>query len=234
MPTNLVISGGPLHDFAASSAVLVDALDGVGVRSCVIDDPRDGLRALVEHPGRWDLLTVNTLAWRAEAERHAHLRDEWAFTLRDDEARAIERHVRDGGGLLACHAAVISFDADPRWAECLGASWNWDRSMHPPLGEALVEPTPAGVEHPITRGIDAFSTVDEVYGFLDVAPEVEALLTSRHGGVAHPVLWARSVGRGRVVTDLLGHDAAAMDHPVHRELLGRAGRWLTEVERSEP
>jgi type 1 glutamine amidotransferase len=106
--------------------------------------------------------------------------------------------------------------------------------MHPPLGEVLVEPTPAGAEHPITRGIDAFGTVDEVYGFLDVAPDVEALLTSRHGGTAHPVLWARPVGRGRVVTDLLGHDAAAMDHPVHRELLGRAARWLTEVDRSEP
>ena len=38
----------------------------------------------------------------------------------------------------------------------------------------------------------------------------------------------------RVVTDLLGHDAAAMDHPVHRELLARAARWLTEAERTEP
>lgn len=234
MCTNLVISGGPLHDFAASTAVLVDALGQVGVRSCVIDDPRDGLRSLVEQPGQWDMVTVNALAWRAEAERHAHLRENWAFTLHDDEARAIDRHVRSGGGLLACHAAVICFDADPRWAACVGATWNWDRSMHPPLGEVLVEPTDAAAGHPITRDVDAFCTVDEVYGFLDVAPDVEALLTSRHGGATHPVLWARSVGRGRVVTDLLGHDAVAMGQPVHRELLGRAARWLTEVDRSEP
>jgi type 1 glutamine amidotransferase len=234
MPTNLVISGGPLHDFAASTAVLVDTLDGVGVRSCVIDDPRAGLRELVERPGTWDLVTVNALAWRAEAERHAALRDEWAFTLHDEESRALDRHVRNGGGLLACHAAVICFDADPRWAACIGATWNWDRSMHPPLGEVHVEPTHAAAEHAITRGIEGFRSVDEIYGFLDVAPDVEALMTSSHGGAAHPVLWARSVGRGRVVTDLLGHDAAAMDQPVHREVLARAARWLTEVERSEP
>ena len=39
---------------------------------------------------------------------------------------------------------------------------------------------------------------------------------------------------GRVVTDLLGHDAAAMDHPVHRELLARAAVWSTGADRSEP
>jgi type 1 glutamine amidotransferase len=47
------------------------------------------------------------------------------------------------------------------------------------------------------------------------------------------VLWARSVGAGRVVTDLLGHDVAAMDHPSHRELLRRAAHWLTDPDRSE-
>jgi type 1 glutamine amidotransferase len=234
MPTNLVLSGGPLHDFAASTAVLVDALDGVGVRSTVCEDPRAGLRELVERPGSWDLVTVNALAWRAEAERHAPLRDEWAFTLHDEESQALDRHVRGGGGLLACHAAVICFDAEPRWAACIGATWNWDRSMHPPLGEVHVEPTAAGAAHPITRGLDSFSTVDEVYGFLDVAPDVEALMTSSHGGVAHPVLWARAVGRGRVVTDLLGHDAPAMGQPVHRELLARAAVWSTGADRSEP
>ncbi len=234
MATNLVISGGPLHDFAASTAALVDTLAEVGVRSTVIDDPRAGLRELSERPGSWDLVTVNALAWGATAQRHAHLRDEWAVTLRDDESRAIERHVRSGGGLLACHAAVICFDGDPRWVACLGAEWNWDRSMHPPLGEARVEPTAAAADHAISCGVDGFTTVDEVYGFLDVAPDVEPLMTSSHGGAAHPVLWARSVGDGRVVVDLLGHDAAAMDQPTHREVLRRAARWLTATDRSEP
>ncbi len=233
MATNLVISGGPLHDFAASTAALVGVLDDEGVCSRVVEDPRAGLRELAEHPGSWDMVTVNALAWGAGAERHAHLRDEWAFTLRDEESLAIDRYVRGGGGLLACHAAVICFDGDPRWAGCLGATWDWDRSMHPPLGPVDVAPTKAGAVHPITAGMAGFTTVDEVYGFLDVAPDLEPLLTSSHGGSEHPVLWARSVGAGRVVTDLLGHDVAAMTHPSHREVLRRAARWLTEPDRSE-
>ena len=233
MASNLVISGGPLHDFAASTAALVEVLEGEGVRCTVVEDPRAGLRELVEHPGSWDMVTVNALAWGAGAERHAHLRDEWAFTLHAEESAAIDRHVRGGGGLLACHAAVICFDGDPRWVGCLGAGWNWDRSMHPPLGPVDVVPTVAGAVHPVTAGMEGFTTVDEVYGFLDLAPDLEPLLTSAHGGVEHPVLWARPVGAGRVVTDLLGHDVAAMTHPSHRAVLRRAARWLTEPDRSE-
>lgn len=233
MTANLVISGGPLHDFAASTAALVDTLAEVEVHSTVFDDPHVAFRALRDQPDAWDLVTVNGLHWEAASERHAHLRDEWSFTLDDAESVALDRYVRAGGGLLACHTAVICFDGDPRWAACLGATWDWERSMHPPLGPADVVPTAAGAVHPVTAGMAGFTTVDEVYGFLAVAPDLEPLLTSAHDGAEHPVLWARQVGAGRVVTDLLGHDLAAMNHPSHRELLRRAARWLTDPDRSE-
>lgn len=227
MATNLLISGGPIHDFDATSAALEDLLSSAGVQSTIVDDPHEALVALAEHPDSWDLVTVNALYWQMESERHAHLRERWAFRLRDGEAETIERHVRSGGGLLACHSAPICFDGDPRWAACIGATWNWDRSSHPPEGPALIAPTPAGRDHPLTAGIAEFTIRDEIYSFLDQEYDVEALLTSRHGGTDHPVLWARPVGRGRVVTDLLGHSASAMVHPEHREILRRAARWLT-------
>ncbi len=227
MATNLVISGGPVHDFDATSAALVDLLAEEGVQSTVFEDPHDALVALASRPDSWDLVTVNALRWTMGPERYADLRDRWAFTSGDLAAQTIERHVRDGGGLLACHTAAICFDADPRWAACIGATWNWDRSSHPPIGPALISPTEAGREHPLTRGLAAFTTIDEVYGYLDQDPDLVPLLTSAHGGTDHPVLWTRSLGRGRVVTDLLGHDPAAMAQREHREVLRRAARWLT-------
>jgi type 1 glutamine amidotransferase len=226
--TNLVISGGPLHDFAASTGVLVDALGAAGVRSTVLEDPHDALRRLADQPRSWDMVTVNALRWQAGAARHAHLREEWSFSLTDAESRAVDRYVRDGGSLLACHAAVICFDGDARWVACLGATWDWNRSTHPPLGPTRIDATAAGADHPLTAGIDGFDTVDEVYGFLELAPDLVPLLTGAHGGVDHPVLWERRVGRGRVVVDLLGHDAAAMGRPEHREVLRRAAQLLTE------
>jgi type 1 glutamine amidotransferase len=226
--TNLVISGGPLHDFTESTRALVEILATEGVHSTVFDDPRVALHALSRRPDDWDVVTVNALHWKAAAERHADLRERWAFDLGRTESETIDRYVRNGGGLLACHTAVICFDGDPRWAACLGATWSWDRSMHPPLGPVRIGATPAGRSHPITDGIHEFELVDEVYGFLDAAPDLVPLLTSPHNETDHPVLWARSVGAGRVVTDLLGHDATSMDHPIHREILRRAVRWLID------
>ena len=222
-----MISGGPLHDFDATSAALADLLADAAVESTVFDDPHEALVALAQHPDSWDLVTVNCLHWPMGSERHAHLRDRWAFTLTDSEAEAIGRHVRTGGGLLASHTAAICFDGDPRWAATIGATWNWDRSSHPPQGPALISVTAAGRIHPLTAGVADFTIVDEIYGFLDQEPDLDALLTSTHGGTVHPVLWARTVGRGRVVTDLLGHDTAAMTQPDHGEILRRAAHWLT-------
>ena len=224
--TNLVLSGGPLHDFDASTASLVERFAADGITSTVLEDPHVAIAQLASRPSEWDLVTINTLRWSMPAERHRPLRDEWAFTLDAGEAETVERYVRDGGGLLACHTTVICFDAAASWHACLGASWDWDRSSHPPLGAAAVSVTEAGRTHTITRGTDDFSTVDEIYGFLDLEPDVTPLLTSRHGGVDHPVLWARELGQGRVVTDLLGHDAAAMAQPDHARILRRATAWL--------
>lgn len=227
MASNLVVSGGPLHDFATTTAALTQILEGVGIESLVVEDPSEALQLLVDRPRGWDLVTVNALLWRMPADRHAHLRAEHAFELTDRQAGALQSHVRTGGGLLACHGAAICFDDNPLWTSTIGGAWDWDRSSHPPLGPAVINVTEAGRRNPLTAGLDDFTIVDEVYGFLDHRPDLVPLLTSAHGGVDHPVLWERAVGAGRVVVDLLGHDARSFQQPDHAEVLRRAGRWLT-------
>lgn len=231
MITNLVISGGPLHDFAASSQSLVTALAEVGVRSTIFVDPHAAFAELLARPSEWDLVTVNALAWSMNSERYRDLREQWAFELRDEQARALHDFVHSGGGLLACHTAVICFDGHPLWVECVGASWAWGRSSHPPLGRAAIAATPAGQQHEITAGVAEFMIDDEIYESLDQSPDLVPLLASRREGVDHPVLWARSVGRGRVVTDLLGHNAAAVSHAAHRQVVQHSAQWLTHARK---
>ena len=227
MIANLVLSGGPGHDFDASSAALAEVLAAEGVDSTVVTSPTDALDRLTSAAPP-DLLTVNALRWRIEDGPYAADAGRWGFELDDDAARGLADFVAAGGGLLACHTAVICFDAHPRWAALVGATWSWDRSSHPPRGPARVEVTEAGRRHPITEGIDDFTTTDEVYGFLDHHGSLDALLVSSHGGASHPLLWARPFGDGRVVTSLLGHDAAAVTQPEHANALRRSARWLIE------
>jgi len=235
---NLMLSGGPVHDFDATSAAIAALLatsdpggrggDGaeMWIDTTIVTEPADVLARL--RPGdadrvqAWDLLTVNALRRRTDP-----VRDAFAFTLAPDDGARIETFVRGGGGLLALHSAVVCFDAEAHWHALTGASWNWERSSHPPVGEIDVEVTDAGRCHPITTGIDRFRIVDEVYGFLDEVDGIEPLLTATWGRRAHPLLWARSVGDGRVVTDLLGHGLESVSHPTHRAILRRAAVWTT-------
>jgi type 1 glutamine amidotransferase len=225
MTRALLLSGGPGHDFAEVASALVELLAEEGIDADVVTDPREAVDRLDEGAERYELLVVHALRWRMDEPGYEQQRSEHRFALTTDEARSIQRFVEAGGGLLALHTAVICFDADPTWRSLCGAAWAWDRSAHPPLGDALVEVTEAGRAHPLTDAMAPFTIEDEIYGFLDEVDELVPLLVSAHGGRRHPVAWARTVGAGRVVTDLLGHGPASFAHPAHRALVARSARW---------
>lgn len=224
----VIVSGGVAHDFPATSGALAEVLGEVGIRARVRTDVEQALTSL-DDPGGPGLVVLNLLRWSMQVERYAHLRDEWSLALSDDARTALLAHLRRGGGLLAVHGASICFDDWPGWREVLGGVWDWDRSSHPPVDDEPVTVTMTGVQHPVVEGMTDFSVVDEVYGFLDLAPDVVALMTSEHGGAAHPLLWAREVQGGRVVYDALGHDLRSYASPEHRTLLQRAARWATRA-----
>jgi hypothetical protein len=225
----LVLSGGPGHDFDATTAALVELLVEGGMEATVVHEPAEVVAALGgadrgHRPG-WDLLVVNALRWRMDVARYAHLRDELAVTLTDDDAAALAAHVHGGGGLLALHAAVICFDAHPVWRSLVGGAWDWDRSSHRPPGPVRVTPACAGGDHPVTAGAGPFEVEDELYRDLDLVEGVQPLLVGDDGGGPVPVVWAGGLGRGRVVTDVLGHGIASLTHPAHRAVLAAAIRW---------
>lgn len=225
---HLLLTGGPGHDFAAAASTITAVAAEAGFETTLVTEPADAVDALrganLGGP-RWDLFTVYALRWRMAADRYAHERERFAFTLGDDQARVLDEYVTAGGGLLALHTAVICFDANPTWRSLVGATWDWDRSHHAPAGPTAMTPTTAGREHAITRDTLPFALVDELYCDLDVDPAVVPLLVGRGDEHDEPVLWARRHGDGRVVTDVLGHGVASLDHPSHRTLLQRAARW---------
>ena len=222
-PTAVVVSGGVAHDFPATSAELVRVLGEAGIAATVTDDVEAALTGL-RRSGPPPLLVLNLLRWTMQVQRYAHLRDEWSISLSAAARDALTGHVRDGGGLLALHGASICFDDWPEWRDLLGGVWRWETSSHPPLaGPVDIRVDSAG--HPIVAGVPEFPILDEVYGFLDRTDDVTGLLFSPHGGTEHPLLWARTVGRGRVVYDALGHHVPSYEVPEHRLIVRRAALW---------
>ena len=220
MARNLILTGGIGHPFADASAALADILAAEGIVSTITEDIEAGLSAL----DGFDMVTVYALRWRMlVGEKYAPHREKWAFSLSDAGRRALAGFVEGGGGLIALHTAMVCFDDWPAWRTLLGAQWVWGRSAHPPFGP--IEAAPTGIDHPVMAGVTPFALRDEVYGHLDMEPGVEPLMAGDAGAGSWPLAWTRSVGGGRVFVDLLGHDRASLEQPMHRRLLGRGARW---------
>ena len=218
--TATILSGGVAHDFPALSARLAELLSGIGVTAVI----RTDIEQAAGEAGGTDLLVVNMLRWRMLDGRYAGRRGEWGLSLSERARARLAGWVRGGGAVLAMHASCICFDDWPGWKDIVGARWAWGTSGHPPAGPAQVSVTGGG--HPIVAGLPpAFSTDDEVYGFLELAAGVEPLLTAGHGGAAHPLLWARAVGAGRVAHTTLGHHLPSYDPPEVQRIVRRSALW---------
>jgi type 1 glutamine amidotransferase len=221
----VVLTGGPPgHPYDVTAGHLADILEDAGYKASVTVDVEGCFSAL----DGCDLLAVNALRWRMLDDRYAAARAEHAFSPSPEGREAVQGFLRRGGALLASHTAPICFDDWPYWGDIVGAAWRWGESSHPPLGPARVEVRSDA--HSITAGVLAeFEVVDEIYGRMDVAPDVEPLAWGTAGDGRHPVVWAREAGGGRVVYDALGHDERSFTVAAHRQILAQAVRWLQEA-----
>lgn len=225
MTRNLIISGGIFHPFDETSQALADILEGLGVQSEVTEDVDAAVAKLVS--GNYRMLTVNALRWgMMTADKYRPYRARWAYRMPLSTGARLTGFVKAGGALLGMHTASICFDDWPEWGDVLGGTWQWGESHHPP--PARVRATPTRKRHALTQGVNPFDVEDEVYHGLKLEADIEPLVVAECAGGEgpQPVVWARACGKGRVVYDALGHDAASINQPDHRRLLQNAARWL--------
>lgn len=212
MTRSLILSGGgayrdPWHPFAATSERLAGLLRALGHEVEVSESVADRVADL----SGWDLVVMNAAAGPPADNKAA------ADGLRAALSRGI--------GVLAVHVGATTLLRLPDWESVTGTAWVSGQSMHPKPGPGRIITYPG--RHPLCAPVPDFDIIDERYSYLRTAPDVVPLAAHEHGGVTHPLLWARELGRSRVVTDALGHDERSYDSAAHRELLSRAARWLT-------
>lgn len=141
------------------------------------------------------------------------------------DLEAFEARVRRGLGVVAVHASNVGVgDLSPGGSgEGLLGIVGSRFTGHADFGRLGVEVVG---RHPVTEGVDRFEIDDEPYEFSWVGPEPEVLAVRRvPGGEAHPVLYVKPHGEGRVAYIGLGHDARSWAHPCFKRLLVQAVRW---------
>ncbi len=220
----LHLCAGWQHPWSATAPFWDDFFRELHLPCSVHEDLDEGCAALEKQDH--DLLVVSALRWSmAQNERFAPHRAQWAYDIPHAARAAIAQHLEKGGALLAIHAASISFDSWPEWEDMLGGRWVWDQSGHPPYGP--IQTRIIRKDHPMTRGVADFESIDEVYGSLRRSCDSTVLAESRASGQAWmPTVWCREWRGARICYDALGHNMASFTAPDHRRLLVQAVEWL--------
>lgn len=154
-------------------------------------------------------------------------------TMSPEQKADLLAYVRDGGGLIAGHAAIIGFFDWPPFAALLGGKMAGEF-----MGEARVI-----VERPDFPGADAFGAApflfDEQHPLLgppydpaDVEvimradPEhLDPAIRARRADDDFPLIWTRREGKGRIYNLSWGHNEATWDDPRFQAMVRGAIAW---------
>lgn len=143
----------------------------------------------------------------------------------------LARFAENGGGLVLVHFACGAFEEfSDDFESLVGRVWF---GPTPPPGEHQHDPhgrfavTITDADHPVTRGLGSFETVDELYTCLagDTPIEVLAEAVSKRNGRVYPMAFVLEDDESRVFHCVLGHDTDALSHEPVAELYHRATAW---------
>ena len=216
MIRNLILTGGPAHDYDQTAPVIANFLTRVGIESEVTKD-----FDILETRGLGEFQLLTLYCTRATYVPVPGWTEEWGFELSEDARAEILRFLGDGKGLVALHAASGCFDDWPEYPQIIGAWWEWHQSSHPPVQKFSMRVN-AGA-HPVVDGIEDFEI--ELFMNLKFTDRVTPLIDSDWEGISVPVVWIRSYGGGPVYYNGLGHGLEAVNNPAYQRLVQQGARW---------
>jgi type 1 glutamine amidotransferase len=189
-----LLSGGRRqhHGYREQALYLSGALENTGRFQVTIGEDA----AILETPAmrKYALLIVT-------ADRRD---DEFKFTTGQQEA--IFDLVRNGHGYVSIHAADnAAKDWLPEWRDMLGGIFSHIGMPDGKTRKGTYTVKIADTGSPITRGLKDFTIKDELYYHVQMQPDVRPLASIEFQGVAWPVAWTRTFGKGRVFHTVLGH-----------------------------
>jgi hypothetical protein len=128
-----------------------------------------------------------------------------------------------GQGILLLHHSILAYENWEPWIRLVDiGDWTLDY-RHDQQMRIMVEKT----KHPITEGLQEFTTTDETYLMPGPSPESEVLLTTDHPQSMREIAWARRNGESRVFCFQLGHDPKGWQNPGFMTVLERGIGWVS-------
>lgn len=148
----------------------------------------------------------------------------------------LDNFVKEGGGLMLLHFGCGAFEEfKDDFVKVVGRVWFGmkpppGKRQHDPRGEFTVNI--ADANHPITKGMEDFTTLDELYTCLEGDAPITTVATavSTIDKEPHPIAYVFQYGKGRVFQSVLGHDTVAFAAEGPAELHRRGCAWVSGLE----
>jgi type 1 glutamine amidotransferase len=153
----------------------------------------------------------------------------WKVSPPSQAARdGLKTFVEGGKGMVVIHFANGAFPDWPEYRNLAGRSYDPKMRPHDPHGPVRVKIVKA--DHPVTKGLADFDTVDELYtcNAGDAPIEILAAATSKVDKKDYPVAFVLTYGKGRVFHCPLGHSVKAYGEPA-LELMRRGTAWTAGI-----
>ena len=126
-------------------------------------------------------------------------------------------------GILVLHHAILAYRQCGVWNDIVGIK---DRKFKYHVGQSIhVDVGATG--HPITKGLQGWDMVDEIYTMNDASPADgnEILLSVNHPKSMKHIAWTRQHGKSRVFNFQSGHDDETWANASFRQVLSGGIAW---------
>ena len=150
---------------------------------------------------------------------------EW---LVGDRRDALQQFVRNGGGIVAIHAAADSHYNWPWYGRMIGGHF----ARHP-AGTPKGRVTVVAPSDPAVQGLPRTADrADEWYYFEDYDPVSKVLVTLDPTSIGetdinpNPISWTRQINEGRVFYTAMGHTRESYSDPYFLKLVSNGFDWV--------
>ncbi|MCX6239568.1 MAG: ThuA domain-containing protein [Bacteroidia bacterium] len=153
-------------------------------------------------------------------------------TITDEEKDSYYRLLKAGKGLLFLHHSICAYQDWPEFENIIGGKY-YEKKKNDKFGASSYQHD-VGFNvhlvhnsHPVTRGMKDFVLHDEVYGNLEILPEIYPLLSTDHPKSNLLIGWTLKKGDSKIVFIQPGHDKYSFTNPAYRRLIEQAISYIT-------
>ncbi|THU38364.1 ThuA domain-containing protein [Niastella caeni] len=140
--------------------------------------------------------------------------------------------LKKGASMIFLHHALVSYQNWPEFIKIVGGQYhtrpvvvNGDTLKTSYEHDVTIPVKVEDKKHPIAKGISDFEIVDEVYGGVEILPQVKPLLSTTHPKSMRYLAWVNHYGKSDVIYIQLGHGPSGYSNPNYRKLIQQAIEW---------